>query len=63
MGGLNPSVFIDQVDENEPLNSIWLSLINGQLAPAGYSIQGEVLCYHGRLVLLEDSPTIPFAIS
>ena len=33
VGGLNPSVFIDQVVGNESLNSIRLSLINGQPAP------------------------------
>ena len=63
VGRLNPLIFIDQVTGNEALNSIRLSLINGQPTPEGYSLQGEVLCYHGRLVLPEDSPTIPLLLA
>ena len=39
VGRLNPLVFIDQVAGNESFNSNRLSLINGQPAPDGYSLQ------------------------
>ncbi|KAA0039075.1 putative retroelement pol polyprotein [Cucumis melo var. makuwa] len=63
MDGLNFSFFIDQVTENESLNIIRLSLINGQPALEGYSLQGEILCYHVCLVLPKDSPTIPLLLA
>lgn len=39
--GLNTSVFIDQVNEHEFLNTIQLSLLNGQQAPAGIMARGR----------------------
>lgn len=41
LGELNPSVFIVQVAENESLNSILLSMINGQQAPANIRYNGR----------------------
>ncbi|KAA0068128.1 hypothetical protein E5676_scaffold392G00100 [Cucumis melo var. makuwa] len=48
--GLNTSVFIDQVNEHEFLNTIQLSLLNGQQAPAGIMARGSsVEEHHGAL--------------
>lgn len=41
--GLNTSVFIDQVNEHEFLNTIQLSLLNGQQAPAGIMARGGIV--------------------
>lgn len=52
----------EEIKKDEKLSLIVQQIITNSIPPEGYTLRNECLLYHGRLVLLKDSPRIPHLI-
>ena len=58
VNSINPAIFTSQVEQDNHLRTIRQTVREGGQAPVGYSVQGDLVLYKGRIALPTSSPTI-----